>query len=267
MEFHLPTIHKEVAKGIKERNKAELAFLQIKPNHPDALSNMYKQLQKFESTDIKNVFLPIIEDEINNRKRQFKRTVTAFLNSVKEQDFKYREVGGGWRVGPLMMDLDEVQAKVRFSYNRTPISQSIQAYEAHSIITTFHKCIDLLKQVEIPQEVLGELFTKSYNMTVAFSEASTGERVYIRKMASIFEFIVHETQQISKKKYISDFPLLVFQYNLDRYRKLAANLQPGHRLNLQTGSQSETSKEGLTVNGLDPNVDYNMICHVQIGMM
>jgi hypothetical protein len=49
---------------------------------------------------------------------------------------------------------------------------------------------------------------------------------------------------------------------LDLYRKIASSLPNHQRLGLLTGSQTETSKEGLTINGLDPNVDYNMICHI-----
>jgi hypothetical protein len=58
-------------------------------------------------------------------------------------------------------------------------------------------------------------------------------------------------------------PAWAFLYNLDLYRREDAQRQsPDQRLSFQTGSQAEQPRLGRTMNGLDPDLDYQVFCYV-----
>lgn len=263
MEFQLAAVHKEISKVLKDRFKAELAFIQLKPGNPGALTEAHKLLSKFQDKELKGAYLPLIEEELDKRNSQCKKTLSVFLQAAKDAGFGLREMAGGWRVGPLYLELDTTDAKVRFSYNRTPIGAVVQADSEAVVMDGFQAALTQLQQEALPEEQLGELFTKAYQMALAYTGKAPGERVYVRTVAKLFGFLAADlTHNVAKGKGFGEYPLWAFQYNLDTYRKIASSLPNHQRLGLLTGSQTETSKEGLTINGLDPNVDYNMICHV-----
>ena len=64
-------------------------------------------------------------------------------------------------------------------------------------------------------------------------------------------------------KAAADMPSWALLYNTDRYRASGSQVSHAQRLRFETGSQRETAKIGVTLNGLDSSRQYETLCYVR----
>jgi hypothetical protein len=265
------TLIKELQKELKQIFKPLFALTDVKAGDADSLSTLQKQLKLLPDEgafgQLKQKYLPTIQAILDETMQEYKKHETSFLRKAKEKGSDIREVSQGWRVGSLLMETKPTEGKVRFCYNRVPLTPYIAVTGPASIEEAEKQALQMLEAAVIDQERLTQWMWIAYKKTVAAKHNQLeGQAVLIHEFAEEFLLMALKDKEYTKNIGMngkSELPLWIFLYNLDRYRLLGGQIPFNQRIGLQTGSQQEVSKGlGLTVNGLFADQDYKTMCYV-----
>jgi hypothetical protein len=212
-----------------------------------------------------------VEQTRTERALAFSRIEADYIRAAREQGKSTREVQNGWRVGKLEMQHRRAQSQVRFLYNHEVLIDWRPIRDLGDLRKQEEAAEKLLASAELPSQALIDVFWDAY----ADSRERRGRAgaihpglvpildFYREVRAALVRYELTGQKPDRKLKY-ADFPRWMFQYNLDRYRALGASVPTARRLALTTGSQQDVAaKRAMTVNGLDANDEYKVMCYVQ----
>jgi hypothetical protein len=199
---------------------------------------------------------------------QFRRAEAQFINEARSSGRTPRQVGEGWRVGPLEFVMKRPQAQVTARYNGEPLlpARTIASMEDLQALET--DALASLEKSAMPEEELERVFWRAYRSAIA----DLAEGNHEAKRVPIRDFYVwvrlhHVGEELRAGKPDREvkrttMPRWAFLYNLDRYRKLDG-VDSSRRLWLDQGAQAEIGRGmGMVTNGLDSRNEYKMICYV-----
>ncbi|MEA2511520.1 MAG: hypothetical protein QOJ59_1007 [Thermomicrobiales bacterium] len=255
------------------------AVAKINVNSPEALDEIDRALEKLPDgetfgralDEVRTSLRQAVEQTRTERSQAFSRIEADYIREAREKGQSTREVQHGWRVGKLEMQHRRAQSQVRFLYNHEVLVDWKPIRDLDDLQKREQAAEKLLAGAELPSEMLVEVFWDAY-AHVRERRSRTGaarpEMVPILDFYREFRLALvrHELtgQKPDRKLKYAEFPLWTFLYNLDRYRALGAAVPAERRLALATGSQQDVAaKRALSVNGLDANDDYKIMCYVQ----
>jgi hypothetical protein len=203
------------------------------------------------------------------REQRFGATLSAFIREHGSRAGAH-ETHDGWRVGRLEIAVRKDAAQARALYNHEPLCDWRPIDSPDALVHLMQESETRLQRVELPDEILVEVFWRAYRYLRAErkqANKSRADEVPIRDFyAEVRVALVrHELRagKASRKLTWAEFPEWAFLYNFDRYLALGAKRPAERRLRPQTGSQAEEARGmGMTVGGLNPTHDYKSYCYV-----
>ena len=273
---------KEMLKELQKdfRNLAKLLESFAKPKYGSAefLDQIRAALDKLPDGAV----IAQAVDELRDKTEQFERrerrarietfgTVEAeFIGSLRSAGVPLREVGGGWRINSVMVELKGEVSKAQLSYNRKPITRWSAVGGPEDLHLLIEKGEVALEKAAIPDAILADVFWSAFEECKrrrALASNVIAQRVpaldfyrYVRLELARREL---EQGKPDGKLRMAELPEWAFLYNVDRFRGKTADIPLEKRLGFEAGSQKEQSRGmGIVINGLDPSQDYKVVCHV-----
>lgn len=248
----------------------------LKESAADALEQLQaaaKKVPAVETTapaisELKNNATKFVAEVDRAVVEQFKRAEAQFINEARSDGRTPRQVGDGWRVGPLEFVIKRPQAQVTARYNGELLLPARTITSAEDLQALETDALALLDKSAMPEEELERVFWRAYRS--AITELAEGN--HEAKRVPIKDFYVwvrlhHVGEELRSGKPDREvkrttMPRWAFLYNLDRYRKLDG-VDSTRRLWLDAGSSAEIGRGvGMVTNGLDARDEYKMICYV-----
>ncbi|MGG0940190.1 hypothetical protein ABHN11_29750 [Brevibacillus centrosporus] len=264
------TLGKDMQKELKQMFKPLFSLAESKATDADFLVTAAKQLKLLPDEGMmgqfKAKYFPLVQQVLDEQVKEYKKHETAYLRSTKEKGTIIREVSNGWRVGPVLMETKPGEGKIRFCYNREPLTPFVTVAASKEIEELESQALLMLENASIDQEKLTFWMWTAYKKAVVgIYEQMEGQAVLIRDFAEEFLDLCAKDKEFIKSAGfgVNDkLPLWLFLYNLDRYRLMGSMAPAQQRIGLQTGSQQEVGKGlGVTVNGLHPEEEYKTMCY------
>lgn len=268
-----------IKKEVLRLSKSFEDIKKINPKNTEFIENLekyHKKIPKGEDVEksvgeINTRIEKFIEQSKQQRTKSFPRTFNKYVQSLNEIQKIYQIIDTTIvRVGCLQIETKPEIAKIRFLFNKIVLIPWKPVETAEDIVKYEKEALDKLKSVEIPEEILADVFIKAYQNTRNAREKTNktnSSRVPINDLHAETLVELFRQQIVGRKKFNMKLkeiylPDWAFVYNLDRYRHLSNSLPDEKRLFFETGSQSETKKMGVVLNGLDPNSIYKKFCYV-----
>jgi hypothetical protein len=205
-----------------------------------------------------------VELERMRRSESFGRTFSAFVTRCRDQGRTVREAEG-WRIDELEIRTRPDASEVAILYNRAPIGDWLGVSSANELETAYLAATSDLRRHDLPQESLIEALWDAYRylaLTGRRPTASVPIRDLHREIRAAL--VRHEIgKKVDRSMKVTEMPYWAFLHNLDRYRDLAGAVPHEKRLVFQTGSQADTKRIGITLNGLRANEEYKSYCYVE----
>lgn len=204
-----------------------------------------------------------------SRRESFGRIEAEFIRTAREKGKPIREQASGWRIGPLEIEVQKENSRVRFLYNREVVLPWKSVNSKEDIDKLEASALSMLEKAKLPEDLMSYAFWNAYQYV---KEQRQKSKVSNAELVPIGEFYRELRAQLvraqlqgkrpgSKLAY-TEMPTWAFLYNLDRYRAVR-EMMTNQRLGFQTGSQVEVARGmGMTVNGIDSRQDYKTICYV-----
>ncbi|NLX03474.1 MAG: hypothetical protein GXY40_13265 [Syntrophomonadaceae bacterium] len=277
MSFDEKAQMKALQKEILKIEQVFSAFTKIKSNDADALDKFNKGLKKLPPGQIIGTAVEELREKITSfiqqsqqtRMESFGRIEAEFIRNTRKQHKSVREQARGWRIGPLEVEMDREQSRVRFLYNREVLLPWQSVFCKEDIEKSELKALDMLGKSLLPEPTLIKTCWETYqNLKILsnrpganHSELVPIDAFYRELRAQLVRTQLETKKPDSKLNYI-EMPRWAFLYNLDCYRTIRFPDQTP-RLGFQAGSQMEVSKGmGFVLNGLDALEDYKTFCYV-----
>lgn len=209
------------------------------------------------------------------RAEAFGRLVSEFIREVIAPGERPTETGSGWRIGEIELELKPETSQARTVYNKTPMFPPsgwtvITAKE--DLAKLRERSIEMLKNAEsrIPDDLMKKLLIESYHAALARRRAAGRPRADLVPILDLHRafrvaLVTYELDDQKPDKTLASgaMPQWVFLHVLDRYQRMAVQVDQRDRLVFQTGSQAEQAKGmGYMIGGLDPHQNYRVYCHV-----
>lgn len=238
----------------------------LKATSPSALEDFEKALETTPpySGAAYDAFLDecrrAVQEERQRRQASFTRSVASFVNHLRGSGTDVREVDG-WRVGPLQLEMRPDRTQVRFLFDREPVVEWRSIASPDDVNDAYEDALTSLSEAELDVAVIAESLVDAY---VHLSRRES--RVRIRDAYPELRVGLLRQQLRGKpERTIKEFalPYWAFLYNLDRYRAAASSIPADQRLAFTTGSQAESAKFGVTLNGLRTSDDYRTYCFLE----
>ncbi|SET02466.1 hypothetical protein SAMN04488587_2009 [Methanococcoides vulcani] len=251
----------------------------INPKDAEFIENLEKYHKKIpKGEDVKRSVEEIgrrmeqfIEKSKQQRSISFPRTFNKYLQSLNETPKRYQIIDTTIvRVGCLQIETKPEIAKIRFLFNKIVLIPWKPVVTVEDVNKYEIEALDKLKSAEIPEDILADIFLRAYK-NIRYTREKTNKAnpslVPINDLYSETLVELFRQQIIGRKKFNTKLkeiylPDWAFVYNLDRYRHMYHSLPDEKRLSFEIGSQSETEKIGVVLNGLDPKSVYKKICYV-----
>ena len=198
------------------------------------------------------------------RSEAFGRWLTEFIQGCRRDGIAVREAEG-WRIDRVEFELRREMAQARVRYN----GETILAWTG---VSSPDDLRDLLKEADakldaraLAPDVLSEALWSAYRRCVV-ADGATRSRIPIRDLhrelrVELFRRDLRGRPDRVVK--VVDMPTWAFYFNLDRYRELGAGVPANQRLLFETGSQEETKRLGVRLNGLRADEEYRSFCFVR----
>lgn len=253
----------------------------IRPESLDYIEQLEMAIQDIPPRD---VFQQMVEDLVQQtrvyidrakvaRVEAFSALLAAYIRQKKEQNASLREMSRGWRIDRLELETRPETARIRFLYNKDPLTPwtAVRAVEDfHAVERKARAFIEKYESYPGDDE-LAEWFWTAYeeaHRERAVAGALSGS-ASIPILAFYRAFRLHLVRRElnakgpAAKLTQSDLPKVAFLIYFDRYLSFAGHLPPERRLGLQTGSQREVAQgKGLVVGGFRSQEDYRVMCHI-----
>jgi hypothetical protein len=250
------------------------AIAALKPTDREALDKLDAALQRLPDAqtftsaleELREKAISFLTAARQQRLQEFGRIEADYMRHVREKYGSAREVRDGWRVGPLELSVRREQAQVRFLYNHEPLTPWNSVASSDDLIQMEHAVEQALKKAEIAEPELVDGLQAAYQ-TALRRRSGTQMSPAVAIIDLYLEFRLERARRElsgkpDKKLSQTELPRWAFLYNLDRYRSLSSRIPEEKRLGFQTGSMVETTKLGVTLNGLRPEEDYKKYCFV-----
>lgn len=270
----LNILKKNVSKFMKKFDEV----IKIDPNDEDSIEKIEKILQNFPvSSDLATQIEAIrsaldihIQESRRIRAENFNSVFNEYLNNLQKSQRPYRLVDKNTlRVEMLQLQTDPKRASIQFLFNKRELMPWKHVVCSNDIVRYENECIGMLKKSEVPEKNIGDIFYRAYLNALRKKRSEKNTHPDFIQIVDFYEEVQIELfrQQLHTKKsgdngITISFPIWAFLYNVDRYRKMR-NVPDKSRLIFETGSQTETKKNGVVLNGLDPKSDYKMFCYMR----
>jgi len=265
---------KEIQKGLRQSLKPMQALLNLKlaaPDFPDQLSKLRKRLpaeevQTAAFAEIREMVGSFAGDLAKHRLDNFRTAEAGFVEQMKEAGASIRETGEGWRIGPVLLELNREQGRARCLYNQQVLTvwKSVSSPEAlaHAVDKGMRMLEKSLLPPETFQRVLGEAHT-AMSAQRQLARKHRPESVPIKDLYVEFriQLVRDELSKGSTGKRLkySDFPIWAFLHNLDVLKRDSEK----RLFEFLAGSQAEVQRGlGLVTGGLNPEAGYRTSCFV-----
>jgi hypothetical protein len=205
-----------------------------------------------------------VEVERVRRSELFGRTFSTFVTRCRDQGRTVREAEG-WRIDELEIRTRPDTSEVGLFYNRAPVGDWLGVSSADELEKAYLAAISDLRRHDVPAESLTEALWDAYRYLAVATRRSTA-LVQIRDLHREIRaaLVRHELgKKVDKSVKLAEMPYWAFLHNLDCYRDFSAAMPQEKRLVFQTGSQADTRRIGVTLNGLRANEEYKSFCYVE----
>jgi hypothetical protein len=252
----------------------------INCNNPDFVVKINDYINKLpKSDDLRKSY-----DETKNRlinysnkietysKQSFAKMINQYQQNLQKRDIKFRLVDNNrLRVDCLEIELKIEKGQIRVLYNKITIIPWVSIHSSQELEKYEKQALKRLKDCEIDQKILPIVVKKSYERVYFYRKRNNKTNPHLVSIKNLHKVLIKEVfnyQIDNRRSYNSEFkgvflPEWAFVYNLDRYRSMMQSIAPEFQLSFETGSQSQTEKEGVVLNGLNPNFDYKKFCFLK----
>ncbi len=278
-ESDRPASSSEVVKSVQLEAKRLVKALEplaaVRPGRADTLDALTAAVKKLpageEFAAAVEKLRATAEEAISaiqeERQEGFGRCVAAYIGRAREAGTPISEASSGWRVGPLLIELDHASARARACYNHEVVVGWNPVSSADDLQALEQQALKALESKAIPEASLPELFLSAYRNAPSRAEASPTVPIddfLMQLRVELFrqQLAGRPDRRVAATALAVDMPLWAFLYNIDRYRALPVrDGQP--RLGFQSCAMRETQQgHGVTINGLRPTDDYRRVCYV-----
>ena len=208
-----------------------------------------------------------VATEKERRAASYGAVLASFIAASRDLGRTVREAEG-WRVDELELRTRPSEARVGFFYNRLQIGTWQGVGSIEDLERAYRSALEKLGQHDIAQDVLAEAVWDAYCCLDVRSRKSTAS-VQIRDLhRELRAALVRYELRAKPDKPIkgSELPGWAFLHNLDRYREFGASIPADKRVTFQTGSQADTQRIGVTLNGLRADEEYRTYCYLQANL-
>jgi hypothetical protein len=194
--------------------------------------------------------------------------VAGFIQDVGRD--AARETAHGWRVGLVELEVSADEGQVKALYDRAVVVGSAPVSSVDHVREVHSRATQALKAAELPDDVLVEVFDEAFEylssrrdpgMNLARSRVEL--QGLLREVRIVLVRRALQARRLKEATAALSMPPAALLYNADRYRAVSASIDASRRLVFEYGSQKETSRIGVTLNGLDPFRDYERFCYVE----
>jgi len=198
----------------------------------------------------------------------FRRIEGDFVRTLEDQGALLREIrNDGWRIGPLELQVKPEQAQCRWLYNHEQIVGWTAVAQASDLQESNKRALSLLSKQAIEMKLLVESIRNAYESCARRQGSNVSVSHVLVSLDDLYrEFRVElfrrdMAKASDGKPTHPEFPKWAFLHNLDRYTEAMSAVFSGRRISFQTGSQQESQKLGMAINGLDAINDYHVVCY------
>lgn len=256
-------------------------FLKVsktKAGDPKSIDQIRSALEKWPSSTAIGKAAGELQDQLKRfldvaqqaQADAFSQALSDYVRDAVGRDLGKRELNEGWRIGPFEFDLKRAESKVRVLYN----GEVLLAWTKVAALADFRRlettAIDKLKGSGPEDEQLPDLLWSAYETLRAQRRAQSKADPGLVPLVDLYPQLRRELVELDLSFGRPDcelrfprFPRWAFLYCLDRYRAMRAAIPAGKRLSLETGSQRESGRIGMRLNGLDARSSYETYCYVR----
>lgn len=273
-EFEL--LRKDLLRIVKDIS----AIKTIKSKDPKFL----EKLEKYQRTlpkgeDIKQVVESTsvkLSEYLDKTKKQrfteFPSLINRYVEYLRDNSKEYKIVESTrFRVGCLEIETKPGNGTLRILFNQQELIPWTPVMKLEEIQSYVTEALTKLKSKEISIEILPDMIAKIYQKQKSHQEKERKPNAHLVPIRSLHHEMIVELfrQRIMDHKNFNTqiegviFPEWAFLYNLDRYRMLLTKLPENKRFFFETGSQAESERIGVTLNGLSANEDYKKFCYLR----
>ena len=252
----------------------------IKPQDPkflDKLDVYQKSLPKGSDIgslidDISLKLKEYIEEKNKVRLISFRPLINTFLESLQSKNKDYRIIENtAFRVDCFEMEIQPANGSIRLLFDKNVIMSWKPVQTINDIELCFQESIKKLNDAEISIDTFSSMMYQGYQRIRIKQEKERKPNSQFVLLKALHEEIIIELfrSQVKGKKNLNVkfkeifFPEWAFQYNLERYRAQLMKIPEEKRLLFETGSQADTERFGVVLNGLSPQSDYKKFCYVR----
>lgn len=265
-------------KNISKLERIFADFKNIKSNDEDSIEKLERYLQKIPGSSdlatqveaIRNDLDIYIKKTKKERANNFSAVFNDYLDRIQKSQRPYRLIDKNTlRAEMLQIQANPQKASVQFLFNKKVLMPWKHVLCADDVVKYENECLGMLKKAVIPEQEIEDVFYRAYLNAL---RKRRKEKSFNPSYVPIVDFYTEVQVELFRQKLLNkasgadnitiSFPIWAFLYNLDRYRKMR-NISENKRLFLETGSQVETKKNGMVLNGLDPKADYKMFCYIR----
>ena len=247
------------------------------PDYDDRLKKILNRLPKGD--DLKKPYDEIVQrlkDFINKSEKyskdSFARSKTEYLQNLNKKGTPYRTIDTNFfRVGILEIETKAETAQIRILFNRAVVLTWKVMKSAEEIEQYVTLALNTINQCKIDEKQLPIIIKNAYERIKNKQEQSKRMNAHLVLIKSLHKEIIKELfyQQIRNKTSFNTkikeiyFPDWAFLYNLDLYRSLLSSVAAEYQLVFETGSQTQTERDGVILNGLSPTSEFKKFCFLK----
>lgn len=195
-----------------------------------------------------------------------RQAVSAFVRDVDGR-FSVREVAAGWRVGPVALEIQPQEARVRALYNDEVVVPWTVVAGVDDVAAVHAKAMQQLESVGIPEDRLIAVINEAYDAVLARAGRPAPHHLRLDEVLGETRLVLAREALSSRRQKDAEgairLPLWALLYAFDRFRAASATQASASRLLVETGTVREGEKFGVILNGLDAGRDYQRFCYVQ----
>lgn len=269
-----------IKKDLLKIDKKISAIRFIKPKDPkflEKLESYQKTLPRGDEVgpildEVSKKLKSYIESSNKNRLTFFRPLINQYIESLQGKNISYRIVDNTlFRVGCLEIETQPEKGNIRILFNKNTIFPWTPVREMNDIESSVQASHAKLKEVEVSLDEFSRMLFYAYQKVRAKQEKERKPNPGFVMLKSLHSEILVELfkLQLKGKKSLNVkmkdifFPDWAFLYNLDLYRAKLSQIPEEKRLLFETGSQAETEKYGVVLNGLSAQSEYKKFCYIR----
>jgi hypothetical protein len=269
-------IKKDIQRIVKSIN----GIIYIKPNDPHFHSKLERYGQSLpKGADLEQPIDMVkarIKEYVNNvnniRLANFPKNFQSYISGLQQKGCNFRIIDNSViRINAIEIRADHQTGQVSVFFNKSKLLSGREIWSPDDIEAMFKEAEGMLKERSIPEEELPGLVMNSYRTLRIMQEYQKISNANLVPLHLVHgEFILEMVRKQLKGKSGFDkkitevfLPEWAFLYNIERYRQLLPKLPEEQKVTFVTGSQAQTEKYGMILNGLNPQLDYKKFCFIQ----